>query len=41
MNATITAENYADYVVGISSQSKGACPTREVTGCGYWDGASE
>jgi hypothetical protein len=41
MNATITAENFADYVVGISSQSKGTCATREVTGCGYWDGASE
>lgn len=41
MNATITADNFADYVVGISSQSKGTCATREVTGCGYWDGASE
>ena len=40
MDATITAANYASYVVGISSQTKAACPTKEVVGCGYWDGVS-
>lgn len=41
MNATITADNFADYVVGTSSQTKATCPTREISGCGYWDGSNE
>ena len=40
MDATITAANYASHVVGISSQTKATCPTKEVVGCGYWDGVS-
>ena len=41
MNATITKDNYADYVVGISSTTKASCPTKEIVNCGYWDGSSE
>ena len=41
MNTTITADNYGDYVVGISSTTKATCPTKEIVNCSYWNGSSQ
>ena len=38
VDVVLNATNFSGYVVGVGSINKAPSPTKEVTGCDYWDG---